>query len=129
MPAGSSLNVLVVDDQHSIRSLVRGCLADMGCRDVFECENGEAAFERLRFHPAKLIISDLNMPKLDGLGLLKKVREDPVLFATPFVMLTSRGEVDLVKQAIALKVNNYLTKPFTFATLKSKIEAVLGPIT
>jgi two-component system, chemotaxis family, chemotaxis protein CheY len=129
MPAASSLTVLVVDDQHTIRALVRGCLSDMGCRDIVECEDGEAAFERLRFHPAKLIISDLNMPKLDGLGLLRKVREDPILSDTPFIMLTSRGEVDLVRQAIALKVNNYLTKPFTFATLRSKIEAVLGPVT
>ena len=76
-----------------------------------------------------LVISDLNMPNMDGLELLRAVRAEPSIAKTAFILLTSRGESDLVRKAISLGVNNYITKPFTFGGLQQKIEAVFGPLT
>ena len=76
-----------------------------------------------------LVISDMTMPVMDGMALLRAMRLQPNLLGVGFIMLTSRGEAELVKEAIAAGVNNYLVKPFTMATLRRKIEAVFGPLT
>ncbi|MEO7641789.1 MAG: response regulator [Ramlibacter sp.] len=129
MPKASLLEILIVDDMRSMRSLVRSTLLQIGCDKVIEAEDGLDALSKLKARRVHLIISDLNMPKMDGLGFLKAVRESPVLKDTAFIMLTSRGDGDLVREALALKVNNYLMKPFALDALKRKIEAVLGPLT
>ena len=79
--------------------------------------------------PFQLVISDYNMPKLDGLGLLRAVRSHPPISKTAFIMLTGRADKDLVERAVQFGVNNYLVKPFTVATLREKIEAVFGALT
>lgn len=129
MPKASLLEILIVDDMRSMRALVRSTLLQLGCNKVNEAEDGLDALAQLAVRPVHLIISDLNMPKMDGLGFLKAVRESPNLKDTAFIMLTSRGDGDLVKQALALRVNNYLMKPFALDALKRKIETVLGPLT
>jgi two-component system chemotaxis response regulator CheY len=128
MTNGTSIRIMVVEDQPSMRTLVRSSLRQIGYDNVVECENGEVALKEFIDRPAQLVISDLNMPKLDGLGLLRAVRGQPGLEKTPFIMLTSRGEVNIVMKAVELKVNNYLVKPFTLVGLKRKIEDVLGPL-
>ncbi len=129
MPKASQLEILIVDDMRSMRSLVRSTLVQLGCNRIIEAEDGGDALAKLGVRPAHLIISDLNMPKMDGLAFLKAVRASPSLKDTAFIMLTSRGDGDLVRQALELKVNNYLMKPFALDALKRKIEAVLGPLT
>jgi two-component system chemotaxis response regulator CheY len=129
MPEAAALNVLVVDDQLSIRALVKQSLAALGVRNIVDASDGEEALRILKLKPAHLIISDMNMPRMDGLQLLAAVRADVALKHTGFIMLTSRGEVELVKQAIGLGVNNYLTKPFALGMLRKKIESVFGPLT
>jgi two-component system, chemotaxis family, chemotaxis protein CheY len=129
MPEAAQLSVLVVDDQMSIRALVKQALAVLGVKMVVDAPDGEEALRILKMRQIHLVISDLNMPRMDGLELLKSVRADPSLKQTGFIMLTSRGEVELVKQAIALGVNNYLTKPFAIGLLRKKIESVFGPLT
>jgi two-component system chemotaxis response regulator CheY len=129
MPKASLLQILVVDDQRSMRALVRSSLQQFGCIKVIEAENGLDALSRLEILPAHLIISDLNMPMLDGLGLLRAVRQSEKLKDTAFIMLTSRGDGDLVRQAVALRVNNYLMKPFSVDGLRRKVEAVVGVLT
>ena|SRR3972149_8267013 len=129
MPAAADLRITIVEDQRSIRALVRGSLQQIGCKEITECEDGLIALKSLDLHPAHLIISDLNMPNLDGLGLLEAVRKKPGHEKTAFIMLTNRGDAELVRKAVALGVNNYLMKPFTIAALKAKIEAVFGPLT
>jgi two-component system chemotaxis response regulator CheY len=129
MPAAAALQVMLVDDQRVIRELVRGMLLDLGCRQVTECGDGKEALRALELRPVNLIISDLNMPNMDGLEFLRTVRAHPSLGKTAFIMLTSRAETDLVRQAVSLGVNNYIIKPFNAATVKAKIEAVLGPLT
>ena len=126
MPAASSLSVLVVDDQQTIRSLVRGGLGQLGFTNVREAVDGEDGLRQMLVKPASLVISDYNMPKLDGLGLLRAIRAHPPIRTTAVIMLTGRADKDLVQRAVQFGVNNYLVKPFTVATLKEKIEAVFG---
>jgi two-component system chemotaxis response regulator CheY len=128
MPFSADVQVLIVDDQRSMRTLVRGCLVELGFKDIHECADGVEALQYLVTRPSHLVISDMHMPRLDGLALLRRVRETPELKTTAFIMLTSVGEVEQVKAAVALGVNNYLVKPFTLATLRRKIEAVFGPL-
>lgn len=129
MTAASSLNVMIVDDQQTMRSLVRSGLQALGVNETSEAGDGEDALRRLMGKPANLIISDYNMPKLDGLGLLRAVRAYPPLQKTAFIMLTGRADKELVQRAVQFGVNNYLVKPFTVQTLKEKIEAVFGTLT
>ncbi len=130
MPAAAAMRVLVVDDQLTIRSLVRSGLKELGIADVDEAMDGEEGFKALATtRPFQLVISDFNMPKLDGLGLLRMVRAHEPTRATAFIMLTGRADRDLVQRAVQFGVNNYLVKPFTVATLREKIEAVFGALT
>jgi len=129
MPEAKKMKVLVVDDQPSLRALVMTSLRQIGISQVTQCNNGEEAFSELMYRPVNLVISDLNMPKLDGIGLLRKVRSEPSIAKTAFIMLTSRAEIDLVHEAVQLGVNNYIIKPFNFGALQSKIEAVFGKLT
>ena len=128
MPAAASLNCLVVDDQQTIRSLVRSGLQELGVRNMYEAPDGEEGLRQMLTRPYQLVISDYNMPKLDGLGLLRAVRSHPPISKTAFIMLTGRADKDLVQRAVQFGVNNYLVKPFTVATLREKIEAVFGPL-
>jgi two-component system chemotaxis response regulator CheY len=128
MPAASSIKVLVVDDQLTIRSLVRGGLQQLGFKDVEEAPDGEEALRHLIIKPVQLVISDYNMPKLDGLNLLRAIRTHEPIKKTAFIMLTGRADKELVQKAVQHGVNNYLVKPFTIATLKEKIEAVFGSL-
>jgi two-component system, chemotaxis family, chemotaxis protein CheY len=130
MPAAAAMRVLVVDDQLTMRSLVRSGLKELGMVDVHEAVDGEEAFKTLAGGRAfQLVISDFNMPKLDGLSLLRAVRAHEPTRATAFIMLTGRADRELVQRAVQFGVNNYLVKPFTVATLREKIEAVFGVLT
>jgi two-component system chemotaxis response regulator CheY len=130
MPVAASIHVLVVDDQQTIRSLVRTGLQQLGFTQVSDAADGEAGLRAmLGPTPPKLIISDFNMPKLDGLGFLRAVRAHEPIKSTAFIMLTGRADTDLVKRAAQFGANNYLVKPFTIITLKEKIEAVFGQLT
>jgi two-component system chemotaxis response regulator CheY len=129
MPVASALKVLVVDDQQTMRSLVRQGLQQLGVSDIREANDGEAGLRALLTSPANLVITDFNMPKVDGLELLRAIRAHPPLKSTAVIMLTGRADADLVKRAVQFGVNNYLSKPFTIGTLKEKIEGVFGALT
>ncbi|MBA4805696.1 MAG: response regulator [Brevundimonas sp.] len=129
MPAAASLHVLIVDDQLTIRSLVRNSLQQLGVREIREAADGEAGLREVVSKPVHLVISDFNMPNLDGLGLLRAIRAHPPIKSTAFIMLTGRADRELVQRAVQFGVNNYLVKPFTVAQLKEKLEAVFGPLT
>ncbi len=118
--------IMIVDDQPATRMLIRSSLRALGYNNVVECSDGEAALGVLAERPAQLIISDLNMPKLDGLGLLRAVRANPELKGIPFIMLTGRGEAAVVKEAAQIGINGYLVKPFAMGPLKQKVEATIG---
>lgn len=129
MPAAAAIHTLIVDDQASMRSLIRSSLQQLGFREFREAGDGEAALREMIVKPAHLIISDFNMPNLDGLGLLRAVRAHPPIAGSAFIMLTGRADRELVARAVQYGVNNYLVKPFTVAQLKDKLEGVFGPLT
>ena len=132
MPAPGTIKVMIVDDQLSMRLLVRDGLQQLGFRDFEEAPDGEAALRMLVMPktgtPVSLIISDFNMPKLDGLALLRAVRVHPPTSKIAFIMLTGRGDKDLVQRAVQCGVNNFLIKPFTIANLHEKVLAVFGSL-
>ena len=129
MPEAQNMRVLIVDDQASMRGLTRYCLEQLGIRNVSEANDGSDALGQLQAAKFDLIISDWNMENVDGLELLKQIRANPLTRMTPFIMSTGNKEREKVKTAIQAGVNNYIVKPFNVATLKKKMEAVIGPIT
>lgn len=129
MPTAAVLKVLVVDDQNSVRAMTRMTLEMIGVRLVHEAENGRAAMDTASLQPLDLIISDYNMPEMDGLALLRAIRGHPAARKVPFILLTGRGDRELVVKAAQAGANNYLIKPFTADILRQKIEQVMGKLT
>jgi two-component system chemotaxis response regulator CheY len=129
MPVAADLSVLIVDDQITMRSLIRNSMTQMGISQTREAGDGEEALRALLTRPSHLVISDFNMPKLDGLSLLRAVRTHPPLKTIAFIMLTGRADIDRVARARQFGVHNFIVKPFTTATLKEKIEEVFGAFT
>lgn len=129
MPTAASIHVLVVDDQLSMRALVRSGLARLGINNVTEAADGQEAMTSLLANPVHLIIADYNMPNMDGLELLQAVRAHPPTRKTAFMMLTGQAERELVQKAVKLGVNNFVVKPFNVLVLKGKIEQVFGVLT
>lgn len=128
MPAASQIKVMVVDDQASMRAMIRRSLQDLGFKDVRDKPGAVEALAAVKADRVHLIISDYNMPDMDGLQFLQEVRSDGVIGKTVFIMLTGSSDRDLVQKAAALGVNNYLVKPFAPAALKEKIERVFGAL-
>src|SRR5690242_4554802 len=100
MPEAAAISVLVVDDQMSVRALVKQALSALGIRRIADAADGEEALRVLKMRETHLILADFTMPRMDGLALLKAVRADPMTKQIGFIMLTSRGEAELVKEAI-----------------------------
>ncbi|MCK9907771.1 response regulator [Microbacteriaceae bacterium K1510] len=126
MPIAAALKVLVVDDQNSVRQMTRITLEQIGVRHIHEAENGVQAMDTASTQPLDLIISDYNMPEMDGMELLRSVRGHPAARRIPFILVTGRGDRELVVKAAQAGANNYVVKPFTAEILKTKIEQVIG---
>lgn len=126
MSLADKLKVLIVDDTTTSRMLIRDGLQEIGIKNISFASDGEQGLKHMMTQPAHLVISDFNMPKLDGLGLLRAIRQHGPTQKTPFIMLTGKGDKELLQQAIKFGLNNYLTKPFTVPNLKTALEAVVG---
>jgi two-component system, chemotaxis family, chemotaxis protein CheY len=126
MPVAAAFKVLVVDDQLTMREVTRLALQEIGVRNILDAENGKEALQVATTQPLDMIISDFNMPELDGLGLLRAVRGHPAVRKLPFILVTGRGDNALVVTAAQAGVNNYIVKPFTSEMLREKMEAVVG---
>jgi len=129
MPAAAAIKVMVVDDQTSMRAMIRRALQDLGFKDVRDKAGAQEALAAIKSDRVHLVISDFNMPEMDGLQFLEAVRTDPVIGKTVFIMLTGSADKEIVQKAAALGVNNYVVKPFAPAALKEKIERVFGELT
>jgi two-component system, chemotaxis family, chemotaxis protein CheY len=129
MPAAAAIKVMVVDDQTSMRAMIRRALQDLGFKDVRDKPTAPEALAAVKADRVHLIISDYNMPEMDGIQFLEAVRTDPVIGKTVFIMLTGSADKEVVQKAAALGVNNYVVKPFAPAALKEKIERVFGELT
>lgn len=128
MPIASALRVLVVEDQASMRALVVAALRGLGIGQIAEAADGEAGLRALLLAPAQLILSDAEMPGMDGVSLLRAVRAHPPIASTGFIMLTGRAEKAFVEKCIGYGVNNYILKPVTPEVLREKIERVMGKL-
>jgi two-component system chemotaxis response regulator CheY len=126
MSLKDQLRILVVDDTSVSRALICDGLAQIGMKNVAIARDGEEGLQMMKTKPSHLIISDLNMPKLDGLGLLKAVREHEPTKKAAFILVTGRGDNAVIEQGKKYGLNNYLPKPFTVAALKASLEAVVG---
>lgn len=126
MPSAANLQVLIVDDQQSMRELTRHCLKQMGISKVAVAKSGEEALDVLGKTKFDLIVSDWNMDGISGLELLTKIRNNPILGKLPFIMATGQKEKGQIVAAKEAGANNYIVKPFSTADLKKRIEAVLG---
>ena len=120
-----SMWVLVVDDHANIRELTFKALNNLGFCNVEDADDGTTALMKLEKKTFGLIISDLEMMPLDGMDLLKAVRQQPGTQKTPFIVLTSDNMSKTVKKTASAGANHYLVKPFTTAKLKASIERVL----
>ncbi|RMD88868.1 MAG: response regulator [Alphaproteobacteria bacterium] len=126
MAVDKTMPILIVDDYKTMLRIVRNLLKQLGFDNVDEATDGAQALEKLRSRNYGLVISDWNMEPMTGYELLKEVRADSQLKATPFIMVTAESKTDNVIAAKKAGVNNYIVKPFNAATLKQKLTAVLG---
>ena len=128
MPSAKNLQVLLVDDQKSMRQLTRFSLEQIGIKAVTEAKSGEDALRAMQGSKFDLVISDWNMDGMDGLDLLKHIRSDPLVKKMPFIMATGQNSKENVMEAVNAGVNNYIVKPLSAEGLKKKIEAVIGAL-
>lgn len=119
------MKFLVVDDSPTMRRIVCNALEEIGYDDIVEAEDGEDALEQLNSHAIDFLITDWNMPNMDGLELAKAVRGDSDLSHLPILMVTTRGMKEDVVEAMQADVDNYIVKPFTPDVMEEKIESIL----
>lgn len=120
------MRVLLVDDSRTIRNIEKKTFAQLGYSDVMEAADGVEALKQIGETRPDLVLIDWNMPNMDGITLVRKIREtDKTL---PLIMCTTEGEKSRVIEAIQAGVNNYVVKPFTPETLKEKVEATMAKV-
>ena len=124
MAVDLSMPVLVVDDYNTMVRIIRNLLRQLGFEHIDDASDGSVALEKMRARKYGLVISDWNMEPMTGYDLLKKMRGDPGLARTPFIMVTAESKTENVIAAKKAGVSNYIVKPFNAQTLKNKIEAV-----
>jgi len=126
MAVDMNMNVLIVDDYKTMLRIIENLLKQLGFKNIHQATDGSTALQSLHGKHMGLVISDWNMQPMTGLQLLKEVRADADLKATPFIMITAESKTENVIAAKEAGVNNYIVKPFNAETLKQKISAVLG---
>ncbi len=126
MAVDKNMPILIVDDYKTMLRIIRNLLKQLGFTNVDEAMDGGEALTKLRSASFGLVISDWNMEPMTGLELLKEVRADDTLKATPFVMITAESKTENVVAAKQAGVNDYIVKPFNAATLKTKLTSVIG---
>ncbi|ATZ12355.1 chemotaxis response regulator CheY [Erwinia amylovora] len=116
-----NLRFLVVDDFATMRRIVRNLLQDLGYKNIEEAEDGQDALNRLRTSSFDFVVSDWNMPNIDGLQLLKTIRQEPELMKLPVLMVTAEAKRENIIAAAQAGANGYIVKPFTAVTLEEKL--------
>ncbi|HNO74359.1 chemotaxis response regulator CheY [Nitrosomonas mobilis] len=120
-----NLRFLVVDDFSTMRRIVRSLLKDLGFQNVEEAEDGAVALRKLREGGFDFVVSDLNMPNMDGLTMLQNMRADESLKHLPVLMVTAEAKKANIIAAAQAGANGYIVKPFTSATLDEKLNKIL----
>jgi len=126
MSLKDTLRVMIVDDMGVSRGLLVQAIEEMGIWKNQAENDGRAALDKLIADPVHLVLSDFNMPGMDGLQLLQALRQNKSTARIGFILVTGNPTADLVAKGKALGVNNIIKKPFSTASLKQCIEAVVG---
>ena len=121
-----NLNFLVVDDFSTMRRIIKNLLHDLGYANVTEADDGNTALPLLKNGNFDFLITDWNMPGMQGLELLRHVRSDARLAKLPVLMLTAEAKREQIVEAAQAGVSGYVIKPFTAVTLKEKIDKILA---
>lgn len=119
-------SLLVVDDTPIIRGIISGILEPLGLRMIHQAGNGEEALKILLSQPVDVVVADWQMPGVNGLELLKKMREDERFAQVPFIMITGVPDKQVVVEAMKLKVTDFMVKPIDGSVLKQKILRALS---
>jgi two-component system chemotaxis response regulator CheY len=121
------MKILVVDDSSTMRRIIVNTLARLGYKDVVQGADGVEAWDAMQTNSdIGVVITDWNMPNMNGLELVKKIRAEEKYIDVPIIMVTTEGGKAEVITALKAGVNNYIVKPFTPQVLKEKLQAVLG---
>ncbi|MBT2774528.1 chemotaxis response regulator CheY [Halomonas sp. ISL-60] len=126
--ADKNMSFLVVDDFPTMRRIVRSLLKELGFTNVDEAEDGQDALNKLRAGKFEFVVSDWNMPNLDGLEMLKEIRQDDALKNLPVLMVTAEAKKENIIAAAQAGANGYVVKPFTAATLEEKLNKIFDKL-
>jgi two-component system chemotaxis response regulator CheY len=121
----TDLKFLIVDDFSTMRRIIRGLLKEMGCNNAEEAEDGVAALHMLRSQKFDFVVSDINMPNMNGFELLKAVKADDSLKHLPVLMVTAEARKEDIVLAAQSGAAGYIVKPFTKATLEEKVQKIM----
>lgn len=122
----TSMKILVIDDDTTMRRIIKNLLSQIGFTNIIEADDGQAALDILQGEGRfGLLISDWDMPRMTGLELLQIIRTDENFKTLPFIMVTAKDSRENILEAVKAKVSQYIVKPFTAQALKEKIEKVL----
>jgi len=122
------MKILIVDDFPTMRRIIKNLLKDLGFENVDEAEDGAMGLEKLRNGNFEFVVSDWNMPNMDGLEMLKSIRADPNLSKLPVLMVTAEAKKENIIAAAQAGANGYVVKPFTAATLEEKLNKIFEKI-
>lgn len=126
MALRDQLRIMVVDDMATSRGLITQALDALGIRNLSTASDGASALSGIAAHPVHLVISDYNMPGMDGLQLLHAIRSSPATQRIGFLLITGRADPAVIERGRQLGMNNFIRKPFTSEDMKAAIEAVFG---
>ena len=118
------MKFLVVDDFSTMRRIVRNLLKELGFTNVDEAEDGQIALQKLNSLPFDFVVTDWNMPNMDGLTLLQNIRATPSLKHLPVLMITAEAKKENIIAAAQAGASGYIVKPFTAATLAEKLDKI-----
>jgi len=122
--ADPNMKFLVVDDFATMRRIVRNLLKELGFNNVDEAEDGAMALQMLRSSSYDFVVSDWNMPNMDGLTMLQNIRADAALKKIPVLMVTAEAKKENIVAAAQAGANGYVVKPFTAVTLEEKLNKI-----
>ncbi|MBC7786482.1 MAG: chemotaxis response regulator CheY [Methylophilaceae bacterium] len=122
--ANPDTKFLIVDDFSTMRRIVRNLLKELGFTNVDEAEDGVMGLNKLKNGNFDFVISDWNMPNMDGLTMLKSIRADATLASLPVLMVTAESKKENIIAAAQAGANGYVVKPFTAATLDEKLSKI-----
>lgn len=120
------MKIMLVDDSRTIRNIQKNVLKQLGHTDVVEAEDGVQALAKFKEETPDLMLVDWNMPNMDGITLVRKIRE--INQTVPLIMCTTEAEKTRVLEAIKAGVNNYVVKPFTVESLGEKINQTMAKV-